>query len=134
METWWVISLQQTQELPREMGWVQMNSPFNWHNFWKKNTKTTLTHIEYKVSVFGFFLIRVFLHLKKYDPNVGKCGQENLRIWTIFTQCQGPSLYHKLSHRTLVIQQKHQIWISTWSTPMILQKLNLPKRLANEAQ
>ena len=49
------------------------------------------------MSVFGFFLVRIFPHsdwirrntenLSVFSPNAGECGPEKLRIRTLFTQC-----------------------------------------------
>ena len=52
----------------------------------------------WKMSVFGVFLVRVFLHsdwiwrgtesLFLFNQNAGKYGPENLQIRTLFTQCR----------------------------------------------
>ena len=52
----------------------------------------------WQVSVFGVILVRIFLHsdwirrdtpyLSVSSPNAGKYGPEQLRIWTLFAQCE----------------------------------------------
>ena len=51
----------------------------------------------WKVSVFGVFLVRIFLILTEYgeirsvfSPNAGKYGPKKLQIRTLFTQCLLP--------------------------------------------
>ena len=60
-------------------------------------TLEQLTVTAWKVSVFGVFLVSIFLHLdwiqrhteylSVFSPNAGKYGPEKLRIRILFTQC-----------------------------------------------
>ena len=59
----------------------------------------------WKVSVFGVFLVRIYLSV--YGRNAGKYGPEKLGIRTLFTPCNASFLNEKLSHLFVMYKCNH---------------------------
>ena len=87
-------------------------------HFWRSiNGTLTWYGTEWKVSVFGVFLVHIFLHLDwirrdtgylfKFSPNAGKYGPKKLRIRTLLTQywLKSKNYFHS-KRRSLVLKKK----------------------------
>ena len=79
---------------------------------------TNGSHTTWKVSLFGVFLVRIFLHsdwiwrdteyLSAFSPHSGEYGPEKLRIRKFFRQCYLLRLLHTLLLCTASVNE--EVW------------------------